>query len=413
MSFHASLCEQFQPASVVNLFVDSQCLTSSNMTLLCQRLSSRTLQSTYASIHWWLCLVLSSEFSAQALPVLQVQACELAKNCHSKVQHPLLDKVRQCSANPEQVARFFEEILSPIPHVRVEAISQAWCADAVTQMFTESGTSYDSSATEADLQTEAGLCTTLFGCFACGSPQRRRRRCSMQPSNRVAKLASKLDFFKRPRGKPSAPSKPCSSEAKALQADSKQAANVSSKKGCLSWVKNGYCTFRSRSKQPSPHVAEQLAPPSATELRLLMDVDSTSAASYTPSRPGHSSSAAAGLSSTGDRLEAPAVSMTAVAGVDLRPQLQQQPVHNQTGAHETTQNKPQPCLRVPGIGDDQLTHDAAGGETGRNVLAKDDLKKSAVGVDRCGHVVLRTSGQSACSFVGTLWVLPQPASHQS
>ncbi|KAL0045200.1 hypothetical protein WJX82_000449 [Trebouxia sp. C0006] len=51
-----------------------------------------------------------------------VQACEVAFQTGSEVQHPLLDRVRQCSTAPDQAASFFLQLFHPVPHERVKAI---------------------------------------------------------------------------------------------------------------------------------------------------------------------------------------------------------------------------------------------------------------------------------------------------
>ena len=53
------------------------------------------------------------------------------------MQHPLLDRVRQCSANPDQVAAFFQHILSPAPFSRVTVPDHPWCAAATSKMLAE------------------------------------------------------------------------------------------------------------------------------------------------------------------------------------------------------------------------------------------------------------------------------------
>ena len=53
------------------------------------------------------------------------------------MQHPLLDRVRQCSVNPDQAAAFFQHILSPAPFSRVTAPDHPWCAAATSKMLAE------------------------------------------------------------------------------------------------------------------------------------------------------------------------------------------------------------------------------------------------------------------------------------
>jgi len=66
-----------------------------------------------------------------------VQACELAFQTGREVQHPLLDRVRQCSAAPDQAASFFLQLFHPVPHERVKAIDHAWCGSTVMSMLGE------------------------------------------------------------------------------------------------------------------------------------------------------------------------------------------------------------------------------------------------------------------------------------
>jgi len=70
---------------------------------------------------------------------LQVEACDLALSAGSEVQHPLLDKVRLCSANPEQAASFFLHLLHPVPHKRIAAVDHAWTASTLSRMYDEMG----------------------------------------------------------------------------------------------------------------------------------------------------------------------------------------------------------------------------------------------------------------------------------
>lgn len=57
-------------------------------------------------------------------------------------------------------------------------------------------------------------------------PKRRESSRSMQPSNRLAKPVPSFGFSKRPKGMPSACSQPHCRKTQALQADSRQVANV-------------------------------------------------------------------------------------------------------------------------------------------------------------------------------------------
>ena len=111
--------------------------------------------------------------------LVQIDACEVAHTSQSGVQHPLLDRVRQCSTDPDQAALFFQTILSPFPHVRVKALEELWCAATVNRMFSETGTNFEAgtAAAMAALQKrnqkrKRGLCAALCGCFSAPISQR-------------------------------------------------------------------------------------------------------------------------------------------------------------------------------------------------------------------------------------------------
>ena len=96
-----------------------------------------------------------------------------------EVQHPLLDRVRQCSADPDNAAAFFAKILSPAPHVRQEAIHGKWCADKVSRMFAATDSSYESypaaeaaklAAAKAKATSKPIRCAALRSCFNCCMP---------------------------------------------------------------------------------------------------------------------------------------------------------------------------------------------------------------------------------------------------
>ena len=101
---------------------------------------------------------------------LQLDACSLAEQMGTPVQHPLLDKVRQCSADPDQAASFFQLILNPVPHVRRQAVHHPWCADTVSRMFKATKTSFvpdDAPQTYYFLEESGCMqtcCTALLGC---------------------------------------------------------------------------------------------------------------------------------------------------------------------------------------------------------------------------------------------------------
>jgi len=82
--------------------------------------------------------------------MLQVQACELAFQTGSEVQHPLLDRVRQCSAAPDQAASFFLQLFHPVPHERVKVTDHAWFASTVMSMLDEMDRAAQASAAAAE-----------------------------------------------------------------------------------------------------------------------------------------------------------------------------------------------------------------------------------------------------------------------
>ena len=84
-----------------------------------------------------------------------------------------MDKVRQCSANPDEAACFFRLILSPDPENRVGVLQMRWCAEVVKRMFAETGTDYKAGVgimmarkrLQARQRQKPGLCAALCGCF--------------------------------------------------------------------------------------------------------------------------------------------------------------------------------------------------------------------------------------------------------
>ena len=117
---------------------------------------------------------------------LQLDACYDAHVNGTEVQHPLLDRVRQCSSNPEQAALFFCQILNPVPKLRQQAIHHAWCAETVGRMFEDIGIGYEpcyGSGSESDdgsdesndvshvadtlHQGKVSRCAALRRCFGC------------------------------------------------------------------------------------------------------------------------------------------------------------------------------------------------------------------------------------------------------
>jgi len=101
---------------------------------------------------------------------LQVDACDLAASSGSEVQHPLLDKVRLCSANPDQAASFFLHLFHPVPHKRIAAVDHAWTASTTSRMHDEMGLSCSTSAAEGRWSKFKQGCTRGLCAFmpCCG-----------------------------------------------------------------------------------------------------------------------------------------------------------------------------------------------------------------------------------------------------
>ncbi len=129
----------------------------------------------------------------------------MAHTSQSGVQHPLLDKVRQCSTDPDQAALFFQTILSPVPQVRVQALEELWCAATVNRMFSETGTNFEAgtAAAMAALQKrnqkrKHGLCAALCGCFSASISQRQEDS-TCPPPTRVLEAEAVTDDVTQPQ----------------------------------------------------------------------------------------------------------------------------------------------------------------------------------------------------------------------
>ena len=117
---------------------------------------------------------------------VQLAAASVAIRDGSAVQHPMMDKVRQCSANPDEAARFFQTILSPYPENRVKVLEMRWCAKVVKRMFKQTGTDYKAGVgilmarkrLQARQRQKPSLCAALCGCFGTSrSPSREDDTC--------------------------------------------------------------------------------------------------------------------------------------------------------------------------------------------------------------------------------------------
>ena len=94
------------------------------------------------------------------------------------MEHPLLDKVRQCSANPDMAASFFIQMLHPTAHYRVNALNQMWTHPTVDRMLADRGDDLSAVAAAAEARRrskakqgcKARWCAPLGSCFTCASP---------------------------------------------------------------------------------------------------------------------------------------------------------------------------------------------------------------------------------------------------
>ncbi len=108
--------------------------------------------------------------------MLQLQACEVAFQTGSEVQHPLLDRVRQCSTAPDQAASFFLQLFHPVPHERVKAIDHTWCASTVMSMLGEMDRAAKALAAAAEDKAKLKKSSSLrqraarFLCCSSASP---------------------------------------------------------------------------------------------------------------------------------------------------------------------------------------------------------------------------------------------------
>ena len=101
---------------------------------------------------------------------LQVDACDLADSSGSEVQHPLLDKVRLCSVNPDQAASFLLHLFHPVPHKRIAAVDHAWTTSTTIRMFDEMGLNCSTTAAAARWSQFKQSCTRGLCAFmpCCG-----------------------------------------------------------------------------------------------------------------------------------------------------------------------------------------------------------------------------------------------------
>ena len=111
---------------------------------------------------------------------LQVDACALAQATQSEVQHPLLDKVKQCSAHPDEAASFFFHLLHPLPYMRSTRLDHPWYEPLVSQMLDDMGISSGCLTKVPEFKTrskaKSGWCAALCGCCFGASPTKSSKR---------------------------------------------------------------------------------------------------------------------------------------------------------------------------------------------------------------------------------------------
>ena len=73
---------------------------------------------------------------AFALAVVMLEHVSQAEALAEGRSHPLLDRVRQCSATPDEVADFFARVLSPCPGCRLrgDAFFHPYMANVIQDM---------------------------------------------------------------------------------------------------------------------------------------------------------------------------------------------------------------------------------------------------------------------------------------
>lgn len=95
--------------------------------------------------------------------------CGLGKEkTGAPVEHPLLDKVRECSANPEAASDFFRQILHPynVQRLSIEAYRHPYVATAFQKMMAYK---HDHSQSGTLVQRLLSSCTPLSSDLDCCS----------------------------------------------------------------------------------------------------------------------------------------------------------------------------------------------------------------------------------------------------
>lgn len=187
---------------------------------------------------------------------MQVKACKLAEQTETDVQHSLLDKARQCSADPDQAAAFFHKVLSPTPSIRAEALHHLWCAGTINRMFAETGTGYETAAAaKADLQSsqqrKPGFCAALCACIDASKSQSRQEDDSALLTRIQGTEADGVDRGSKLKDA-AASSVGSQSEATALPEDgSKRCADLSLRQHCLAYIKQAFTNKSRRTSKNS------------------------------------------------------------------------------------------------------------------------------------------------------------------
>ncbi len=250
---------------------------------------------------------------------LQLGACALAQKTRSEVQHPLLDKVRQCSANPGQAASFFLQIFDPAPHMRYWAMDHVWCASTVNQMLIDKGLGHivvEAAWSRAKQRQKSAWCAALFGCCDSGSPTVEFHEWAPESSQVRIRgneskglrdtVASKLKLGKRSQNAAQESGRSQSSET--VRPTTDYALTIRPKQDCWSKVKS---IFTGRTKLDSQHVSQETGrSDQLANFYLVEDADS------------HLQSAKPSGAVCQQKLPPEGVSMTAASGFVQQAQLQ-------------------------------------------------------------------------------------------
>ena len=148
-----------------------------------------------------------------------------------------MDRVRQCSADPDQAVLFFQQILNPVPHIRAQAIHHPWIAETVSRMFSETGTGY--------APVDPIMMTGPDDSWLFGKPKRSKTSCSTRLSS-CAKWLPRCGCFSSPEVQKDCQN-PCSPQTQqtAQQASQSQQVKGGRELGCKSGNRGCFSRIRS------------------------------------------------------------------------------------------------------------------------------------------------------------------------